>query len=361
MMWSWNPAEMRDGTNSEYFIKKARERGARVVCLDPRQTLSAVALADEWIPVRPGTDAALMSAMAYVMITENLHDRDFIRTHCVGFDETQMPAGRGRRGELQRLYPRLRATGRPRRRSGPSRSRPCRGRPSPGWPASTPRPSRPSSTRATACSGGLTASRPCGPAASWPPSPATSASRAAGPGASPCRPPMAARTRTSCRWARTRSRRKIPIFLWTRGRPARRLDGTGRRRRRRGEAGDGPQAHLVGGLQHPHQPAQQRQPLRGDPGRREQGRVPGRPGQLPDPHGPLRRPAPAGLHAVRDLGRPGRLEVRRGDHPGPQDRRSARRSQERLRHLRRRRREAGCRRGLHRGPRRARLDGVGRR
>ena len=93
MMWSWNPAEMRDGTNSEYFIKKARERGARVVCLDPRQTLSAVALADEWIPVRPGTDTALMSAMAYVMITENLHDRDFIRTHCLGFDETRMPAG----------------------------------------------------------------------------------------------------------------------------------------------------------------------------------------------------------------------------------------------------------------------------
>ncbi len=27
LMWSWNPAEMRDGTNSEYFIKKARERG----------------------------------------------------------------------------------------------------------------------------------------------------------------------------------------------------------------------------------------------------------------------------------------------------------------------------------------------
>jgi anaerobic dimethyl sulfoxide reductase subunit A len=93
LMWSWNPAEMRDGTNSEYFIKKARERGARVVCLDPRQTLSAVALADEWIPVRPGTDAALMSALAYVMISENLYDREFVRTHCLGFDETQMPAG----------------------------------------------------------------------------------------------------------------------------------------------------------------------------------------------------------------------------------------------------------------------------
>jgi len=93
LMWSWNPAEMRDGTNSEYYLKKARERGARVVCLDPRMTLSAVALADEWIPIRPGTDAAMMSAMAYVMIEEGLVDREFIRTHCLGFDETQMPPG----------------------------------------------------------------------------------------------------------------------------------------------------------------------------------------------------------------------------------------------------------------------------
>ncbi len=93
LMWSWNPAEMRDGTNSEYFIQKAREKGARVVCIDPRMTLSAVSLADEWIPIRPGTDAAMMSAMAHVMIAENLYDADFVRSHCLGFDQTQMPAG----------------------------------------------------------------------------------------------------------------------------------------------------------------------------------------------------------------------------------------------------------------------------
>jgi anaerobic dimethyl sulfoxide reductase subunit A len=91
IMWGWNPAEMRDGTNSDYFIKLARENGARVVCIDPRHSLSAAALADEWIPIRPGTDAAMMSAMAYVMLTENLHDADFVRTHCVGFDASQMP------------------------------------------------------------------------------------------------------------------------------------------------------------------------------------------------------------------------------------------------------------------------------
>lgn len=93
LMWSWNPAEMRDGTNSEYFVRKAREKGARVVCVDPRMTLSAVALADEWVPIRPGTDAAMMSAMAYVMVTEGLYDAAFVRTHCVGFDASQMPSG----------------------------------------------------------------------------------------------------------------------------------------------------------------------------------------------------------------------------------------------------------------------------
>jgi anaerobic dimethyl sulfoxide reductase subunit A len=91
LMWGWNPAEMRDGTNSDYFIKLARDNGARVVCIDPRHSLSAAALADEWIPILPGTDAAMMSAMAYVMLTENLHDAEFVRTHCVGFDASQMP------------------------------------------------------------------------------------------------------------------------------------------------------------------------------------------------------------------------------------------------------------------------------
>lgn len=93
LMWGWNPAEMRDGTNSDYFVKLARQNGARVVCIDPRYTPSAVALADEWVPIRPGTDVAMMSAMAYVMIREGLYDAAFVRTHCLGFDAGQMPPG----------------------------------------------------------------------------------------------------------------------------------------------------------------------------------------------------------------------------------------------------------------------------
>jgi anaerobic dimethyl sulfoxide reductase subunit A len=91
IMWGWNPAEMRDGTNSDYFIKLARQNGAHVVCVDPRHSLSAASLADEWIPIRPGTDTAMMNAMAYVMLTEKLYAAEFVRTHCVGFDSNQMP------------------------------------------------------------------------------------------------------------------------------------------------------------------------------------------------------------------------------------------------------------------------------
>ncbi len=93
LMWGWNPSETRDGTNTEYHLRRAREAGARIVCVDPLMTRSAVALADEWVPIRPGTDAAMLSAMAYVLVTERLFDAAFVSAHCVGFDASQMPPG----------------------------------------------------------------------------------------------------------------------------------------------------------------------------------------------------------------------------------------------------------------------------
>lgn len=93
LMWGWNPAEMIDGTNSAWFVGRARASGAHVVCIDPRKTLSAVGLADEWVPIRPGTDTAMMTAMAHVMIREDLVDRVFLGSHCIGFDAATMPPG----------------------------------------------------------------------------------------------------------------------------------------------------------------------------------------------------------------------------------------------------------------------------
>ena len=180
LMWGWNPAEMRDGTNSEYFIKLARQNGARVVCIDPRHTLSAAALADEWVPIRPGTDAAMMSAMAYVMIREGLVDQEFVRTHCQGFDGTQMPAG-FEDAESYTDYILGTRDGTPKTPAwAEAIYQRCPARPSGVSPVSTPPSSRACSTRAMACSAARMASRWCGQAVRWQRSPAMSVSPAAG-------------------------------------------------------------------------------------------------------------------------------------------------------------------------------------
>jgi len=86
IMWGWDPARMISGTNTMYHLIKAREAGIRIVCVDPRYHDSAAVLADEWIPIRPGTDTAMMVSMAYVMLKENLHDQGFLEKYTIGFD-----------------------------------------------------------------------------------------------------------------------------------------------------------------------------------------------------------------------------------------------------------------------------------
>jgi len=93
ILWAWNPAEMIHGTNTPYMLKLARQAGAKTIVIDPRLSMSAQGLADEWIPIRPGTDCAMMAAMAYVMMTENLLDEDYINRYAVGYDAQHMPEG----------------------------------------------------------------------------------------------------------------------------------------------------------------------------------------------------------------------------------------------------------------------------
>lgn len=90
-----NPADNRIGGAGNCFqLRKAIEKGgAEVVVIDPRFSTTAATFADEWIPIRPGTDAALVDAMAYTLISEDLVDQDFLDRYCVGYDEDTMPEG----------------------------------------------------------------------------------------------------------------------------------------------------------------------------------------------------------------------------------------------------------------------------
>jgi Tat-targeted selenate reductase subunit YnfE len=95
VMFGNNPAETRmSGAGITYHLEQARERSnARMIVIDPRYTDTAAGREDQWIPIRPGTDAALVSALAWVLITENLVDQAFLDTYCVGYDEKTLPAG----------------------------------------------------------------------------------------------------------------------------------------------------------------------------------------------------------------------------------------------------------------------------
>lgn len=98
-----NPAETRmSGGGLTYCLEQAKEKSkAKMIIIDPRYTDTGVGREDEWIPIRPGTDAALCSALAYVMITENLVDQPFLDKYCVGYDEKNLPASAPRNGHYK--------------------------------------------------------------------------------------------------------------------------------------------------------------------------------------------------------------------------------------------------------------------
>ena len=79
------------GINASYthinlmtLVKRARKRGAFVVCIDPYRTATARS-ADLYLQPRPGTDGALALGMMHVLIAEGLIDRDYIERATLGF------------------------------------------------------------------------------------------------------------------------------------------------------------------------------------------------------------------------------------------------------------------------------------
>ena len=93
VLWAFNPVETNYGSEVISVLAAAKGRGVPIVVVDPRYNDTAAAFADEWIPLRPGTDSALADAMAYVIVSEGLHDKAFLDKYCIGFDREHMPEG----------------------------------------------------------------------------------------------------------------------------------------------------------------------------------------------------------------------------------------------------------------------------
>ncbi|MGH7654468.1 MAG: molybdopterin-containing oxidoreductase family protein [Gemmatimonadaceae bacterium] len=70
------------------FVRKAKENGARVIAIDPLRTRTADQC-DEWIGIRPGTDAALALGMMHVIFAEGLQDEDYLARYTLGAADLQ--------------------------------------------------------------------------------------------------------------------------------------------------------------------------------------------------------------------------------------------------------------------------------
>jgi len=68
------------------FITEARRNGAKLVVIDPYRTRTAQC-ADWYLPINPGSDAALALGMMHVIIGENLHDEDYVSKYTLGFEQ----------------------------------------------------------------------------------------------------------------------------------------------------------------------------------------------------------------------------------------------------------------------------------
>ena len=87
----WGTNTLTSNPHMWPFVLRARENGAKIIAIDPIRTRTA-AQCDEWIGIRPGTDAALALGMMHVLFDRGMEDRDFLTRHTLGEDQLRARA-----------------------------------------------------------------------------------------------------------------------------------------------------------------------------------------------------------------------------------------------------------------------------
>ncbi|AIC31386.1 molybdopterin guanine dinucleotide-containing S/N-oxide reductase protein (plasmid) [Rhizobium etli bv. mimosae str. IE4771] len=83
-------ADVHGGGISQHIVRQklsgAQARGARFMLVSPLKDDFPAELNADWLPIVPGTDVALMLGLAHVLVSEGLHDRQFLDHYTVGYD-----------------------------------------------------------------------------------------------------------------------------------------------------------------------------------------------------------------------------------------------------------------------------------
>jgi molybdopterin guanine dinucleotide-containing S/N-oxide reductase-like protein len=88
--WSTDPDSTRgtySGQESAIWRQWLKDKGVKMVFIDPYHNFTAAVMEGKWLAPRPGTDTALAMAIAHVWITEDTYDKDYIKARTLGFDE----------------------------------------------------------------------------------------------------------------------------------------------------------------------------------------------------------------------------------------------------------------------------------
>ena len=90
VFWSNDPDSTRaiySGQDSVIWRQWLKEKGIKMVFLDPYFNYTAAHMDGTWFPLRPGSGAAVAQAIAYIWITENTYDKDYVNKRTIGFEE----------------------------------------------------------------------------------------------------------------------------------------------------------------------------------------------------------------------------------------------------------------------------------
>jgi anaerobic selenocysteine-containing dehydrogenase len=83
---NWGSNTSVTNTHLWALMHQARKAGARIITIDPFQSKTA-ARSDWWLPIRPGTDAALALALMHVLFRDGLQDDDYLERYCLGTEQ----------------------------------------------------------------------------------------------------------------------------------------------------------------------------------------------------------------------------------------------------------------------------------
>ena len=89
ILWGANVLDTVFGCELPQYLREAKKQGIPILVIDPRRSRTVEHLASRWIKVLPGTDAVLMAAVLYELISKHAIDRASLDRYTSGFQEVE--------------------------------------------------------------------------------------------------------------------------------------------------------------------------------------------------------------------------------------------------------------------------------